>query len=136
MRAFCLFSSKSKLNTFHGFTLVFDHMGPKTLQFFLSPKTYTFERLGSPPALVLVGNKRDLVEDQQVGERKIVEFRARLRQEFGKEIPYVETSAITGENVQEMFEVLTRQLLERELGSPPGRQAGAEDSFTFNVMLV
>jgi len=56
--------------------------------------------------MVLVGNKSDLGKDRSVS---IEEARSLSDREFGGN--YFETSAVTGENIKELFENLIRQII-------------------------
>ncbi|MFX1340086.1 MAG: Rab family GTPase [Promethearchaeota archaeon] len=58
--------------------------------------------------LFLVGNKRDLRDQRAISIEEIFDFTHRYN------LYYMETSAITGENVDEIFERLTRLMLFKE----------------------
>ena len=72
----------------------FDEIEP-TIQMIKGMKEHPIERIG-----ILIGNKVDLEDDRQVSKEKGEE----LAKRYG--IPFFETSAKTGENVEEMFQAL------------------------------
>jgi GTPase SAR1 family protein len=55
---------------------------------------------------MLVGNKSDMIEERQVNKEEIDSFL-----NFNSIVYYYETSAKTGENVHNIFETLTKDLL-------------------------
>ena len=55
--------------------------------------------------IVLVGNKKDLTEERQVPVERANLFAS------SRNIPYLEVSAKTGENIEEMFQLITEKLL-------------------------
>ncbi|MFX0092633.1 MAG: Rab family GTPase, partial [Candidatus Hodarchaeota archaeon] len=57
-------------------------------------------------SVILVGNKIDLVESREVSPEMGEELARKL------DIPYIETSALTGENVSDCFQKLTRLIRE------------------------
>ena len=59
-------------------------------------------------AIILVGNKRDLIEERQVPKEEVNKF-----VEINANIAYFETSAKTGDGVNEMFKVIIEQLIEK-----------------------
>lgn len=59
------------------------------------------------PDIVLIGNKSDMER-----QRVITEVRARSFAEKYN-LPYVETSVVTGENVKKAFELLLEQVMNR-----------------------
>ena len=63
-------------------------------------------------SVILVGNKKDK-EGREVTEEKA----RKLAQEYN--VDYIETSAKTGENIDQVFETLTRAVLERKQTEPP-----------------
>ncbi|RHY33778.1 hypothetical protein DYB32_001406 [Aphanomyces invadans] len=72
------------------------------------------------PPIVLVANKRDVVEDdprrlqvtREEGHRVAVAFKAH----------YVETSALTGKNVTAIFEQIVRKVRQQKLRRPPRKK--------------
>lgn len=71
----------------------------------------------------LIANKVDLVEERRVSREMALEFCARLDAETGIRFYYCETSALTGQNIQETFDFLAYKLLEannvKNLKKPP-----------------
>ncbi|KAH3767265.1 Ras family protein [Pelomyxa schiedti] len=59
-------------------------------------------------AVVLCGNKVDLVEERVVKSEQLAELAHKLN------VPYIETSAITGQNVNEAIDLLVREIHKRE----------------------
>lgn len=60
--------------------------------------------------MVFCGNKSDLTEDRKVSQAHIDYMREQLS------IPdYVETSALTGQNVNKLFETIARRILEKNV---------------------
>ncbi len=58
--------------------------------------------------MVLVGNKSDLVDDRKVAKPHIDYMREQLSIS-----DYIETSALDGRNVKELFETIARRILEK-----------------------
>lgn len=89
-----------------GCVLVFDLTSQASfdeLQMWLSQ----FRLVGDPNAvIILVGNKADLTEQREV--------QADVAEKFASDhlLEYIETSALTAQNVKETFEKMTRQLFE------------------------
>ena len=68
---------------------------------------------GDPDCVVVaVGNKIDLVESRKVSTE---DARAHF-ETMNPPVPYFETSAKTGEGVNELFESVTRMIIERNCG--------------------
>lgn len=59
------------------------------------------------PDIVLVGNKTDMER-----YRVVTESRARSFAEKNK-LPYIETSVVTGNNVQQSFDILLSMVMQR-----------------------
>ncbi len=96
-----------------GALLVFDITRPKTLDAIPNWIKELMEHNRSPVVpMVLIGNKSDLrAENPNAISREVGEQYARsLSQWSGFEVPYVETSAKTGENVEEAFVTLLRNI--------------------------
>ena len=65
-----------------------------------------------------------------LGRRKVDEAEGRLWAET-RGFPYFETSALTGDNIQEMFELLIQRVAEVALGGPrPSRRAELDLAYT------
>eukprot|EP00435_Cladocopium_sp_Y103_P072392 s257_g40.t1 len=78
-----------------------------------------------------VGNKRDLKEERQVSFLEA----SRFAQE--KDILFLETSALTGENVQDVFHTLAQRILnkvEEGICDIPESRTGGQSSSDFNRM--
>ncbi|RLI63389.1 MAG: hypothetical protein DRO67_05770 [Candidatus Asgardarchaeum californiense] len=70
--------------------------------------------------MVLLGNKKDICDDQAgmitcIGYDEGVRLAKKLSEMLGFEIPFYETSAKTGENVNEAFTVLTQAMVANAL---------------------
>jgi len=90
----------------HGAMFVFDLTRPKTIEL-LEPWIRDFTYLHPQTPIIIVGNKKDLVE-----ERKIPESYGRsLARKFDTE--YIEISAKTGENVEKSFNVLLNKIAKK-----------------------
>ena len=62
---------------------------------------------------VLVGNKKDLRgEAKTVPEKEVKELLLHYSQKLGVEIPYIESSAKTGENIEKIFKSLVEIVLD------------------------
>ena len=61
--------------------------------------------------IYLIGNKIDLVEDRLVNYENIQSVATRFKQTFKLPIEIYETSALTGENIIELFEHMSRRLI-------------------------
>ena len=63
------------------------------------------------PVVILVANKQDLDEERKIkdeeGEKKAKE----LSKKMGKKVMFFRTSAKNGENINDLFETLTREIL-------------------------
>ena len=71
-----------------------------------------FIRYAGIGSVILVGNKGDLREDKRntdlIPREEAEEFAKKISEEFKRPIPYLETSAKTGNNVEQSFELLVR----------------------------
>ena len=57
-------------------------------------------------SVVIVGNKRDLVNERVVDYEEGVTYAEMLSEKYDKKISYIETSALTGENIEEAFGIV------------------------------
>lgn len=93
--------------------MVFDCQDPKTMT---NLKNWIDEAIkGSDNGILvyfIIANKIDLVEERKVSRDMALEFCNRLGTETGIRFYYCETSAKTGQNIQETFEFLSFKLLE------------------------
>lgn len=86
---------------------------------------------GKDVPIVLVANKKDII-DNDPGKRQVTEERGRaLAKEFGG-AAYVETSAFSGENVAEAFYSVVRQVRARRRPADP---VGETKRFSFCTLL-
>lgn len=94
--------------------LVFDLQDPKTMH---NLKTWIRDANefsgGSIGTYIALGNKADLVETRQVSNENATEFFQRLASELGIIFVFLETSALTGLNVPEAFELMGKRLLKK-----------------------
>ncbi len=75
---------------------------------------------GSISTFVVLGNKADLVETRMVSKERAVQFCRQLSAETGLDLVYLETSAKTGQNIKEAFDLLAYTLLkEANVEIPP-----------------
>lgn len=81
----------------------------------------TYSRYAGVGSVILVGNKEDLRENPentdliQIAEAE--EFAKKISEEFSRPIPYLETSAKTGNNVEQAFELLAKTWFKMTEGS-------------------
>lgn len=70
---------------------------------------------------ILLGNKIDLAEHRAIDHQEGVDFISTLHEKFPNyknyEVPYIETSAKTGKNVEEAFKIVTEKYLKEVLDS-------------------
>lgn len=96
-----------------GLLAVCDATRPLTLARLEGWRQAALKVAGGVPTYVL-GNKVDLIEDQQFGEEEIRAFCAR------RGSPYILTSAKTGEGVEEAFRRLTGSILRAQFRNMKG----------------
>ncbi len=99
----------------HGFLAVFDITRPETLQNLTSWLMEAKKHLKNMPPFIVLGNKMDLRNDPACkalppeAGKKFVEQHANL---CSSVMPiYLETSALTGKNVDVAFEMITKLIL-------------------------
>jgi len=63
-------------------------------------------------SMVIVGNKSDL-KTQEIGEFEIDQLLNKIDEELGEKIPHIQTSALTGENIDEIFITLTNIIIRK-----------------------
>jgi small GTP-binding protein len=61
--------------------------------------------------IYLIGNKIDLVNERVIQNNQIEEVAQKFRDEFNFPVKVYETSALTGENINELFEHMSRKLI-------------------------
>lgn len=101
----------------HGIIMVFD---VNNHQSFINLREWSFEILQNlgvrslPLPVVLLGNKTDLQVKQLITQNTISTFREELKLDFQCEsVPFFYTSALSGMNINEAFEVLGHLLLKK-----------------------
>lgn len=91
-----------------GFLLMFDLTSQQS---FLNVRNWMSQLQANAycenPDIVLIGNKADLLDQREVNERQARE----LAEKYG--IPYFETSAATGQNVEKSVETLLDLIMKR-----------------------
>ena len=101
--------------------MVFDLTRPETLKNLREWKQEVLKNVGHsvPFPVVLLGNKCDLQQKIVITQEEITKFRNELRIDFLCDVPFLLTSALSGMNVHEAFEILGYQLLQhRQIDSP------------------
>jgi small GTP-binding protein len=88
--------------------LVFDLTRPATLTKLEEWHDDLLKNAGSDVIKILVGNKNDLVDFRSVSKKDALTFAKKI-----KALTYIETSAKTGDNVDESFQAITVRLIER-----------------------
>ena len=58
-------------------------------------------------SIVIVGNKRDLEQHRKIEYEEAVILAEMLSEEYNKKISYIETSALSGENIKESFGIVS-----------------------------
>ncbi len=96
--------------------LVFDISRPDTL-FELGFRVSTYLAIAGPKPMILIGNKKDLREetDYYVKPEEGKAFAERLSKIIGYKVPYLETSAKTGENMDKIPKLVIAALLKKEV---------------------
>ncbi|MHA1991151.1 MAG: Rab family GTPase [Candidatus Hodarchaeales archaeon] len=76
----------------------------------------TYVQYAGVGAVILIGNKSDLREEKDVEvlvtRQEGEDMAKQLSEKYNRPIPYLETSAKSGENVDEAFDILARKYLE------------------------
>ena len=62
--------------------------------------------------ILLVGNKSDLRNDKSITEEEGKNLAKNLSEIVNKEVPFIETSAKTGQNIDDAFRLITEHFLE------------------------
>jgi small GTP-binding protein len=92
--------------------VVFDVTNPQTLKNSLKwAEEATNYAKNSLQELYLIGNKIDLVDDREVHPEDIEEIAQKFQESFNFPAKIYETSALTGENINELFEHMSRRLI-------------------------
>ncbi len=97
-----------------GLILVFDLMRPDTLESISTWIDYFIKANGNIVPGILVGNKIDLVQpgDKSVQEDDVQKYLTKLTEKYNHKFQFIETSALTGENIEKAFENLVEDLIE------------------------
>ncbi len=92
--------------------VVFDVTNPQTLEncFKWAEEAANYAK-SSLKEIYLIGNKIDLVDDRLVDHNNIRSAAEKFEQTFKFPIEIYETSALTGENIIELFEHMSRRLI-------------------------
>ena len=96
-----------------GALLVFDVTNPSSFNNLPSWLEELWKKAGRVP-MILCGNKIDLRDEvpKSISPELGQEYARRLSEALGYEVPYIETSAKTGANVNEAFQELSKILVE------------------------
>ena len=88
--------------------LVFDLTRPATLNKLQDWYEDLLRNAGKDALTILIGNKNDLIDLRSVPKKDALAFAKKI-----KALAYIETSAKTGENVNESFKLITERLVEK-----------------------
>lgn len=88
--------------------LVFDLTRPATLAKLEEWHEDLLKNAGFDVIKILVGNKNDLVDYRSVSQKDALAFASKI-----KALTYIETSAKTGNNVDESFQTITTRLIDK-----------------------
>ncbi|NHK29917.1 MAG: GTP-binding protein [Asgard group archaeon] len=88
--------------------LVFDLTRPATLAKLEEWHEDLLKNAGTDVIKILVGNKNDLVDFRSVSKKDALLFAKKINA-----LTYIETSAKTGDNVDESFQAITTRLIEK-----------------------
>ncbi len=81
-------------------------------------RSNVFPAAGGEPLLLVVGNKSDVRESREVSSEEGAGFARQIG------VSYIETSAKTGHNITELFEMVAEQAYERYPPRPPVKEVG------------
>lgn len=102
-----------------GCFLVFDVTNPKSLK---DLSSWVDEAIrysnGTIEIFVICANKIDLKDNREITKDMGEKYAIALRESSGLQCEYIETSALTGENIDVAFDLMAKCLLEREGISP------------------
>ncbi len=102
-----------------GCFLVFDVTNPKSLK---DLSSWVDEAIrysnGTIEIFVICANKIDLKDNREITKDMGEKYALALRESSGLQCEYIETSALTGENIDVAFDLMAKCLLEREGISP------------------
>lgn len=104
-----------------GCFLVFDVTNPKSMK---DLSSWVDEAIrysnGTIEIFVICANKIDLKDNREITKDMGEQYALALRESSGLQCEYIETSALTGENIDVAFDLMAKCLLEREGISPVG----------------
>mmetsp|Transcript_26379 Transcript_26379/g.37142 ORF Transcript_26379/g.37142 Transcript_26379/m.37142 type:complete len:193 (+) Transcript_26379:172-750(+) len=111
------------MKTGEGFVLVYSCTSKQSFEFTTKLRQNILRMKGEDMSfpVVLAGNKKDLTNERQVTEQEGKE----LAEKFN--IPFLETSAKTNENVNEVFFTLVRQINKWRKDHPEKSKKGGRD---------
>ncbi len=102
-----------------GCFLVFDVTNPKSLR---DLSAWVDEAIrysnGTIEIFIICANKIDLIDRREITSEMGQKYALALRESSGLQCEYIETSALTGENIDVAFDLMAKCLLEREGISP------------------
>ena len=121
----------ASLNGLQGVVLVFDLTDRRSL-FVGIPEMEQLVKEHAPDSIsrILVGNKADLADAQQSKREISQEEAERFAQERG--IPYIETSAYSGKNVERAFELIAKEIYDTLDLSDIDTYIGSTDNIHLN----
>ena len=121
----------ASLNGIQGVVLVFDLTDQRSL-FVSIPEMEQLVKEHAPDSIsrILVGNKADLADAQQSKREISQEEAKRFAQERG--IPYIETSASSGKNVERAFELIAKEIYDTLDLSDIDTYIGSTDNIHLN----
>ncbi|MHA1228988.1 MAG: Rab family GTPase [Candidatus Hodarchaeales archaeon] len=92
----------------HAVVMVFDLTRPTTLENLREWKCETLRNIGKKPPFpaILLANKADLQHKALITQEMITNFRNELKIDFQFDVPFLFTSALSGMNIYEAFEIL------------------------------
>jgi len=112
-----------------GCFLVYDVTNPKSLK---SLSSWVDEAIrysnGTIEIFIICANKIDLIGRREISRETGLKYTQALRESSGLQCEYIETSALTGENIDVAFDMMAKCLLEREGISPAKLQEAAISS--------
>ncbi len=123
--------------TYNGLVLVFDLTNRDTLQAIPEFAKHAVEKHSSdnPLAMILVGTKKDRESERSVNETEIRQIRENLNK-YDTNIPYIETSAKTGEAIDQMYNELARKMIVNHETLNPRTSEEIEPSYIFKVAMI
>ena len=123
--------------TYNGLVLVFDLTNRDTLHAIPEFAKHAVEKHSSdnPLAMILVGTKKDRESERSTNETEIRQIREILHK-YDDNISYIETSAKTGEAIDQIFDELTRKMIINHETLNPHTSKEIEPSYIFKVAMI